>query len=348
VNSIPSFTLRQTLEAMPLIYNPRAVPGLNAIIQFNIGGAEPGVYHLEIANGECVFQPGAVTRPSLSITAPSDIWMGVVRGRISGQDALMKGLYSAQGDFGILQKWGTLFQRSGDGQMQAPAAQRPAGPIALSGPAWMSAAFVPWIIHWIAFGSFGFSPVVSVGLPLLLSAGIVVYRLRYNRPGWLEAGGLVFFSLGALLTLLKVSAFATWGSVWSNLFMGGLWLASLLTGGEPLCMQYVKWKFDRRLWGFSLFKYINAAISLVWGWQAVLAATLGGIGLLLPGMSVTFTILRYLTLVPAYAFTNWYPKVGMQRPVKDTGLALGRLRLIVLASFFLIVAELVFTVLYRL
>jgi hypothetical protein len=347
MNSAPSFTLRQTLEAMPNIFDPGAWPGLKATVQFNIGGAEPGVYHLQIANDTCVFHPGAVAKPSLSITAPSDIWLGIAQGRISGPEALMKGLYSAQGDFGLLQKWGALFRRGGGAHVQPSAAQRPAGPIAWSGPTWMTAAFVPWIIYWITFGSFGLSPMVSIELPLALSAAIVVYRLRYNRPGWLEVGGLAFLSLGALLTVLKVSAFATWGSVWSNLFMGALWLASLVAGNEPLCMQYVKWKFDRQLWNVSLFKTINAVISVAWGWQAILAANLGGIGLLLPGMSVTFTILRYLTLVPATAFTNWYPKVGMQKSPKDTGLALGRLRLIVLASLVVVAAELAFTLLVR-
>ena len=97
----------------------------------------------------------------------------------------MKGQYSIQGDFSVLMKWGVLFQGGGDDDFHAPAGQRLAGPLQWSGTAWMTAAFVPWIIHWITFGSFGLSPLISIGLPWLLSALIVAYRLRFNRPDWL-------------------------------------------------------------------------------------------------------------------------------------------------------------------
>ena len=167
-----------------------------------------------------------------------------------------------------LLQWGALFQRGGDNRFQAPPGQRPAGPIALSGAAWMTAAYIPWILYWITFGSFGFSPLVSIGVPLALSGGIVAYRLRYNRPDWLELGGLAFFSLG-------------------------------------------------------------------------------GVGVVFPAAAGVFTVLRYLTLVPAYAFTGAYPKVGLQKPPKNTDLALGRLGWVSAASLVIAVAALVFTVLLR-
>ncbi len=50
MNHPPSFTLQQTLEAMPLVFKPDAIPGLTAEIQFNVSGSEPGVYTLQIAN----------------------------------------------------------------------------------------------------------------------------------------------------------------------------------------------------------------------------------------------------------------------------------------------------------
>jgi hypothetical protein len=216
----PSFTLRQTLEAMPLVFNPQALPGLKAEIQFNVSGSEPGIYTLLIANNACVFQATASPAPTLTINTPSEIWLGIMRGEINGQEALMKGLYTVQGDFSLLSKWGALFQRGANTDMHAPAGQRPAGPLPWSGTAWMTAAFVPWIIHWITFGSFGLSAWVSLGLPWLLAVLIVAYRLRYNRPAWLEIGGAAFFTLGGILTLAGVQAFQTWGSIWSNLSWG--------------------------------------------------------------------------------------------------------------------------------
>ena len=147
------------------------------------------------------------------------------------------------------------------------------------------------------------------------------------------------------MTLAGVQIFNTWGSIWSNLFMGLLWLASLLAGKEPLSIQYVKWNFDRRLWRFSLFTYFNAAISLVWGYQSVLAGIFGSLGILFPSYRLVFTILRYLTLLPAYYFTGWYPKAGMQKPVKDTQQATRLLRAICGVGIALIVLEVGFSLL---
>lgn len=329
----PRFSsLQQTIEAMTLIYDAKACPGLQASIQFEVSGAEAGEYYLHISGDDCLFHKGSLQKPTVCIHTPSHVWMQIVNGQLSGEEALMNGLYTASGDFSLLQKWSTLFKRNGDNRMQAPPEQRPAGPLAWKGSTWMAAAFLPWILHWITFGVDGVPLTVSVGLPFLVSACIVFYRLRYNRPDWLELGGLAFFSAGIVMSLLHISVFATWGSVWSNLVMGILWMVSLIGGEEPLSMQYVKWNFDRRLWRFSLFPYINAAVSLVWGFQCLLAALLGGIALVMPQMNLLFTILRYLTLIPAYWFTSWYPKAGMQNPVKDTSRSQNRLRLISMAG----------------
>ncbi len=238
----------------------------------------------------------------------------------------------------------TSLQSSENFDPRAPSGQHLPGPLPWSGTTWMTAAFVPWIIHWITFGSFGLSPLVSIGLPWLLSVLIVVYRLLYNRPDWLESGGAAFFTLAGIMTLAGAQIFQTWGSIWSNLFQGLLWLLSLLAAKEPLSMQYVKWNFNRRLWRFDLFIHINAAISLVWGFQSVMAGLFGSLGIITAGSGVIFTILRYLTLLPAYYFTSWYPKAGMRNPVKDTGKAMRHFRAISAAGIvfieFLIVISL--------
>ena len=345
MNQTSSLTLRQRMEVMPLIFNPNACPDLEAKVQLNITGSEPGVYTLQIANNECVFQTSSCPEPSLSINAPSNVWLGILRGQISGQDALAQSLYSAQGDLSILQKWDVLFQMNGTRNLKAPASQRLAGPIQWSGSTWMAVALISWIIFWISFGSFGFSAWISVGIPLLLSAIIVGYRLMFNRPDWLEMGGLAFFTLGGVLSLAGIHAFTIWGTVWSNLILGILWLASLIIGNEPLSMQYVKWQFDRRIWGFGLFMHINAVISLVWGFQTILAAMVGTIGVMFPSINAVMTILRYLTMVPAYYFTARYTKAGRQNPPKDIQRALNQLRIMSAAGIVFVIAFLSISIL---
>ena len=309
--------LRQTLEGMPLTFNSEAAAGLEATIQFDVSGAEPGVYHLSIANGESHFRAGPAESPTLTITTPSDVWLKISRGELSGQDALMQGLYTASGDLSLMLKMNTLFKSADDASFEAPSSQRPSGPIPLPGMAWMTVAFIPWIIHWSTFDIPGLSQWISVGLPLLLSAFIVGYRLAFDRPTWIEWGGLGFFTISGALALTGSPGYAHWGSILSSVVMGGLWFSSLLFARMPLSGEYSKWGFVKALWRNSMFLYPNAVISLMWGWQFIAASFLGIAALLLPEQMVTFTVTRYLLLVPAFIFTSVFKKRAMQLKVDD-------------------------------
>ena len=314
-----NLNLRQTLEGMTLTFDPTAAEGLAATIQFDVTGPEPGIYHLRIADGEGAFHPGPAAAPTLTITTPSDVWLRISSGELSGQEALMQGLYTAQGDLSLLLKMDSLFKPSDQVSFEAPSGQRPAGPIPLPGMAWMTVAFLPWIVHWVAFDIPGVSHWISVGLPLLLSALIVGYRLAFDKPTWMEWGGLGFFGLAGILALTGDVGFAVWGSVVSSVVMAGLWLGTLLFSDMPLSGNYSKWGFAKALWRNSMFIYPNAVISLMWGWQFIAAALLGVAAILLPNLMVVFTTLRYLLLIPAFIFTSVYQKRATQLRVGDAG-----------------------------
>lgn len=225
MKALNNLNLRQTLEGMPLTFNSEAATGLNAIIQFKVSGDEPGVYHLSIADGECHFHTSLAESPTLTIDTPSDVWLKISRGELSGQDALMKGLYNASGDLSLMLKMDDLFKSVSDAAYNAPSKQRPAGPISLPGMAWMTVAYIPWILHWSTFEIPILSHWISVGLPLLFSIMIVIYRLIFDRPTWMEWGGLGFFTISGALALTGSSGYAHWGSIVSSLVMAGLWLS---------------------------------------------------------------------------------------------------------------------------
>ncbi|MEE9617529.1 MAG: nitrilase-related carbon-nitrogen hydrolase [Anaerolineae bacterium] len=336
-----SLNLRQTLEGMPLVFDPAAVGELTATIQFDVSGPESGVYHLRIADGECTFHERAATSPSLTISTPSDVWLRISRGELSGQEALMQGLYNATGDISLLLKMDSLFKPAAEVSYEAPSGQRPAGPIPLPGMAWMQVAFLPWMIHWITFDIPGVSRWASVGLPLLLAALIVGYRLafrgttprspnhqfpNYQPPTWLEWGGLGFFVLAGVLTLTDETGFAVWGSVVSSVVMAALWLGTLLFADEPLSANYSKWGYVKALWRNSMFIYPNAVISLMWGYQFIVAALVGAAAILLPNLMVVFTVARYLLLVPAFIFTSVYQSRATQSPISNYKSSMARLR----------------------
>ena len=324
--TLMNLNLRQTIEGMTLTFQPDAARGLTAIIQFDVNGAEPGIYHLGIADGECIFHSGPVDDATLTIITPSDVWLRVSCGEISGQEALMQGLYTADGDLSLLLKLDSLFKSSDQTSFEADPAQRPAGPLALSGMTWMTVAFVPWIIHWVTFDIGGISRWISIGLPLLLVLLIVGYRQVYNKPTWMDWGGAAYFVLAGILVATGIPSFEVWGSIASSLAMGGVWLSSLLFAATPLSAEYSRWKFVTALWRNSMFIYPNAVISLMWGYQFIAASLFGATAIALPAQMVLFTVVRYLLLVPAFIFTSQFQKRVTELKVDDYEKTMSRIR----------------------
>ncbi len=187
----PPRNFRQTLEGMPLFFNSAAAKDLKAVIQFNAGGMEPGVYHFQIDSGRCVFRKGVSPHPDLIIRTSSEVWLRIASGEISGQDALFQGLYTVEGNVGLLIQLNALFAEPADFSIQdvsdppgeifgifrsrrsrlpesAPAGKRPAGPLPISGMAWMSLLYIPWTLFWVLSDIHGLHPWLSAGVPLAL------------------------------------------------------------------------------------------------------------------------------------------------------------------------------------
>jgi putative sterol carrier protein len=340
---------RQTVEGMPLIFNSAAAGDLKAVIQFNASGKEPGQYYLTIDSGRCNFQKGTASAPSLTINTPSEVWLQVGNGEISGQDALFKGLYKTEGDAAILLRMGELFQTPEDftvidgsepvagrlfsvfncsADKDSPSGKRPAGPLPISGMGWMTVFFTIWTIFWIAFDIRGFNSWIGSAVPLALMTVVIAYRAIYNRPVWTEIASWAFFLLAMILApLLQLPVFLTWGSITGSLFMAGMWLVSLAPFIQlPFCAEYSKWGFVRKLWGNSMFIHPNVAISLVWGWQFIIAAVFGIAARYYPPLFIPFTAIRYLLIIPAGIFTTRYQKGVMERKFADIDKAISSLR----------------------
>lgn len=98
------------------------------------------------------------------------------------------------------------------------------------------------------------------------------------------------------------------GSIVSDVVMAGIWFSSLLLSKMPLSGEYSKWGFIKAMWRNGMFIYPNAVISLVWGWQFIIALVVGIAAILLPEQKLIFTLIRYLLLVPAFIFTAEYQK----------------------------------------
>jgi hypothetical protein len=191
--------------------------------------------------------------------------------------------------------------------------------------AWMTVAFLPWMIFWITF-NIPVSPLISVGVPLCLSLLLVGYRAVFNKPTWMEIGGAGFFAAAGILTLLNNIQFALWGVTISQGVMGLLWFGSLLFSDMPLCGEYSKWGYIPGVWQASLFIHPNAAITLVWGWLYVLLMIWGVGAELFAGWGTVLSVSRYLLLIPGFIFTSIYPKNAGNRQFANIDKALQQMR----------------------
>jgi putative sterol carrier protein len=328
----PKGRMRALLEGMTLAFDGQAAGDLAATLQFNVTAPDPGTYYLRLAAGQCTFHKGTASQPDLTITTPPDVWLAISRGKLSAQEAALRGLYRANGDLSLLMRMGTLFKPMSDVRVAAPPEQRPAGPLPLSGMAWMTLPFVPMTLFWFLFNLPGISPWLSVGLPLALSAAIVGYRLIYDRPTWLESGvGLMFISIAGLV-LAGVPAISRWGGAFASLFMGGIWFSSLAWAAAPVSAEYVKWTMIKPLWNLSLFIHPNAVISLVWSWQFLAAGLLGIAAVPLPTLHLPLVLAQYLLMVPAAMFTRRYQQGVRQRVIADPERDLATIRRVALAG----------------
>ena len=168
-------------------YNPKAVPGLKAVIQFNL---ENDNYYLIISGNECKAYKGLHPNPTLTIITPADVWMKISLGEIDGTRAFMKKLFKVEGDMSLLMKLQRIFLESDITDESSKEFQQSVqnfdnipdhrGPLKIPGMLWMNIAFIPWMIMWI-WGT------ISPGLlPQIVAAGvafiIILYHMITNLP----------------------------------------------------------------------------------------------------------------------------------------------------------------------
>jgi hypothetical protein len=334
--------MRQTIEGMALVFDPSAAGDLSASIQFDVSGAEPGVYHLDIANGDCRFGLGPSDEPTLTVATPSEVWEQISAGEVSGQDALAEGLYEVRGDASLLMRMDRLFGRAPEEAIAAPATRRRPGPVALKGSRWLTVAFIPWLVLW--FGPlFGLDVSAGLRVAFPLAAILAAYHAVYDRATWFEIGSALFLSLGAAASLTPAgrTALAGWGGAADTLALGIIWLSSLLHAPNPLSAEYSRWDHAESLSGNSTFLHVNLMLTFLWGAVFVTMGCLSLAGLQWPEASGELAIVRGLLLIPAIITTMRLPRAASRLRFENMDGWRRRTRLAALAGVFVAVSALV-------
>ena len=335
-------TTRQTIEGMALVFDPRAAGDLSASIQFDVSGAEPGVYHLDISDGDCRFGLGPSMQPTLTVATPSEVWERISAGEVSGREALEDGLYEVRGDASLLMRMDRLFSRSPEEAIAAPATRRRPGPASLKGSRWLTVAFVPWLFLW--FGPlFGLELSAALRIAFPLAAALAAYHAVYDRATWFEIGSALFLGLGAAASLTTAgrAALSSGGGAADTLALGIIWLSSLLHSPNPLSAEYSRWDHAPSLSGNSTFLHVNLMLTFLWGAVFVVMGSLSLASLQWPGAAGTLAFTRFLLVIPAIAVTIRLPRIASRLRFQDMDRWRTRARLASLAGIFIAVSALV-------
>jgi len=301
---------REVILGMPQTFNPSVAGDLGADIQFHVTGNEPGDYVLRIRNGKCTAHEGKVSKPTLTIYTPSEVWLRIARGELNGQTAYLKNMYRVEGDFSLLLKLGNLFSGPEEKTVTSiptPSDSKivPKGPIRIPGMVWLTVAFLPWTVNWATSGFL--SPLVSLGLPLFIGMLIWIYRKLFEKPTWMETGTVIYFTIAWLATLSGGVLFEAYEDVLGYLALAGIWLGTL-AAEEPLTAEYSKWSYPRALWTHPVFLRTNAIITTVWGWVYLMQATMALAGYIYSEWLLILIVARNLLLIPSFVFTAWFQK----------------------------------------
>ena len=99
----------EAISTMPTVFNAEAAGDLSATIGFIVTGSEMFEAYLTIHDGMCTLEKRPPCKPDVVIRTPAEVWLGIARRELDGQEAFMKKAYTAEGNLGILMRMSQLF-----------------------------------------------------------------------------------------------------------------------------------------------------------------------------------------------------------------------------------------------
>ena len=105
-------SVKEIFDGMAGTFNPNAAAGLNAVVQYNIEGADGGDWYVVIKDQTCTVSQGVHTSPTLTMKMADKDWTAMCNGQLNGMTAFMTGKLKTTGDIMLAQRLTTLFPTS--------------------------------------------------------------------------------------------------------------------------------------------------------------------------------------------------------------------------------------------
>lgn len=104
-------TVRSIFEGMPGTFLKEKAAGMNAVIQFDIGGDGGGQWYASIVDGELTVVEGRHPEPQLTLSASAQDYIDISTGKLNGQLAFMTGRLKASGNLALAMKMQSVFKQ---------------------------------------------------------------------------------------------------------------------------------------------------------------------------------------------------------------------------------------------
>ena len=254
------------------------------------------------------FTDGFTTR----INTPFDVWRSIASGEIAGDEALMKHLYSVEGDFDLMMHWDDFFgaassagANNSDVLEGVNSGDEGNGKSTSEPKTNMLLLLIPWIVFWVVASIDGFwGSLISVTVCVLLP--VLMHRTKatlYDQISGLGVGACSVVLLAGASPILVVPV--------SYLLFGLMWTVSCFLK-VPLTAHYSKNSYNgEAALRNPIFMRTNRILTAAWGvlylvtpiWtyfimQTDAASYVGAINSVLPALMGVFTAW----------FQKWYPR----------------------------------------
>ena len=254
------------------------------------------------------FTDGFTTR----INTPFDVWRSIASGEIAGDEALMKHLYSVEGDFDLMMHWDDFFgaassagANNSDVLEGVNSGDEGNGKSTSEPKTNMLLLLIPWIVFWVVASIDGFwGSLISVTVCVLLP--VLMHRTKatlYDQISGLGVGACSVVLLAGASPILVVPL--------SYLLFGLMWTVSCFLK-VPLTAHYSKNSYNgEAALRNPIFMRTNRILTAAWGvlylvtpiWtyfimQTDAASYVGAINSVLPVLTGVFTAW----------FQKWYPR----------------------------------------
>ena len=103
-------TIEKLMELMPKAFLPEKAAGVEAVIQYHLGGAQGGDWVINIGQGKCTVTRGTVEAPKLTLTADSGDYLNIISGKTNAMSAFAEGKVKLKGDLGLAMKLMNFFK----------------------------------------------------------------------------------------------------------------------------------------------------------------------------------------------------------------------------------------------